>query len=616
MRKNKIITIIITIIFAILIIQTKTYAQETDISQNFVDENLRNAILDLAKEATGEENKTTIYESDIDKIVAMPGGSSLKLASKEIKNLAGMEVFADKEVTWIFLDWNEITDLTPLEGFQALTKISFSGNKVSDLMSLGNLENLQTLTAINNRISTIEPLKNLQNMKYICLDGNNLSSITAIQNWSNLVDISFQNNQIEELPNLSGLTKLESCNISNNKINTIKNFSKLETLEKLEIDNNELTSLEGIQNLPNLRVLSCSNNQISKLSGLETLTNLENLNINKNQIQNIDKLQQNQTIRYLYMDNNSIQDFEILKQLTNLEKYSMYNQNVLVEIKEKLVEDFVLVPLPNLYSSLYNEASFIYKKDITTKVTGAEEYEIDNNKQNIKLKTEDLQQNDISIEVLDGNNTLLNYHIQIDKVAPIVEGIKNNQIYFEPVAPTCQADDISEVILKKNELIIEYELGTPISEKGKYTLIVKDRAENETKINFEIKNEIEQYEEYKIEEQYIIDITHNTKLENFIENLNGNVSYEVYRGEQLLEKDQVVATGDKLITKYGKVFYLIVKGDVTKDGNTNIKDLVRMRKKLLKIEQFDECQEKAADVTEDKQITNQDLVQIRKIIIN
>ena len=66
MRKNKIITIIITIIFAILIIQTKTYAQETDISQNFVDENLRNAILDLAKEATGEENKTTIYESDID----------------------------------------------------------------------------------------------------------------------------------------------------------------------------------------------------------------------------------------------------------------------------------------------------------------------------------------------------------------------------------------------------------------------------------------------------------------------------------------------------------------------------------------------------------------------
>ena len=77
-----------------------------------------------------------------------------------------------------------------------------------------------------------------------------------------------------------------------------------------------------------------------------------------------------------------------------------------------------------------------------------------------------------------------------------------------------------------------------------------------------------------------------------------------------------MATGDKLITKYGKVFYLIVKGDVTKDGNTNIKDLVRMRKKLLKIEQFDECQEKAADVTEDKQITNQDLVQIRKIIIN
>lgn len=88
MQKRKTIIIAIAIIIATIFIANKTYATEADISNNFVDENLRNAILELAKEATGDKNKTNIYESDIDKIVEMPGGTSLKLAGKGIKNLS------------------------------------------------------------------------------------------------------------------------------------------------------------------------------------------------------------------------------------------------------------------------------------------------------------------------------------------------------------------------------------------------------------------------------------------------------------------------------------------------------------------------------------------------
>lgn len=88
MQKRKTIIIAIVIIMATIFIASKTYATEADISSNFVDENLRNAILELAKEAVGDEEKTTIYESDIDKIIEMPGGTSLKLAGKGIKNLS------------------------------------------------------------------------------------------------------------------------------------------------------------------------------------------------------------------------------------------------------------------------------------------------------------------------------------------------------------------------------------------------------------------------------------------------------------------------------------------------------------------------------------------------
>ena len=89
-RKAIIALIIITIlvVVTIKIAPKANAAEETDITASFVDENLRNAILELAKEATGDESKTAIYASDIDKIVEMTGGTSLKLANKGITNLS------------------------------------------------------------------------------------------------------------------------------------------------------------------------------------------------------------------------------------------------------------------------------------------------------------------------------------------------------------------------------------------------------------------------------------------------------------------------------------------------------------------------------------------------
>lgn len=92
MQKRKaIITLIIITILVVVTIKIApkaNAAEETDITASFVDENLRNAILELAKEATGDESKTAIYLSDIDKIVEMTGGTSLKLANKGITNLS------------------------------------------------------------------------------------------------------------------------------------------------------------------------------------------------------------------------------------------------------------------------------------------------------------------------------------------------------------------------------------------------------------------------------------------------------------------------------------------------------------------------------------------------
>ncbi len=67
LKKIEIIIAAICTIFCIYGINTNVYSVEIDISNTFKDENLKSAILELSKEATGDTNKTTITTSDIEK---------------------------------------------------------------------------------------------------------------------------------------------------------------------------------------------------------------------------------------------------------------------------------------------------------------------------------------------------------------------------------------------------------------------------------------------------------------------------------------------------------------------------------------------------------------------
>lgn len=614
-KKIEIIIATICTMFCIYGATTKVYSAENDITSTFKDENLKSAILDLAKEVTGDTGKTTITTDDIEKIVEQPGGTSLRLANKGITDLSGIEAFADKDITWIFLDWNEISNLEPLQNFSKLTKISFSGNQVEDLTPLANIETLENITAINNKITTLEPLRKLENIKYLTLDGNNITNLNPIINWTNLTDISIQNNQITEIPNMSKLKNLKSVNLSNNKIETLENLAQLPNVEKFQIDNNKLQNLQGIEQLSNLTILSCSNNQITDISALSNLEKIENLNLNKNQIQSIEQLQNNSNLKYLYLDNNYIFDFESLKNQANLQKYTMYNQNVEVEIKDKIIQDKVLIPLPDLYANLYDNSKFVYNKNAKTEVKGTNKYKIDDNQKYIEVNTQDLKNNGIVVTVTDSENTLLNYQITADTTAPTINGVIDGSSYSNEVMPTCNDDDVDETILMKNNQKISYTLGEKISEAGNYTLIVRDRSGNETRIRFEIQEKVST-EEYKIDGQYIIGIKENTNLEIFKDKLNGNIDYNIYRNNNIINDDSILVTGDELRTIGNKIFKIIVNGDITKDGKTDIKDLVKLRKYLINAEQFDDLQKKAADVSLDNQISIKDLVQMRKIIIS
>lgn len=172
------------------------------------------------------------------------------------------------------------------------------------------------------------------------------------------------------------------------------------------------------------------------------------------------------------------------------------------------------------------------------------------------------------------NNTYFGIEIDGNDAKKTLVGI-NKAIEY------ASKNNIENIKLEKGTYI----LGDEIKEAGNYILIVRDKAGNETKVRFEMQEKVST-EEYKIDGQYIVEITDNTNLEIFKNKLNGNVDYNIYRNNNLVDTESILATGDELRTVGNKafkiiVFKIIVNGDITKDGKTDIKDLVQMRKIII-----------------------------------
>ena len=82
-----------------------------------------------------------------------------------------------------------------------------------------------------------------------------------------------------------------------------------------------------------------------------------------------------------------------------------------------------------------------------------------------------------------------------------------------------------------------------------------------------------------------------------------------------VEDNDIIHSGDILITEAGDKYVLIVTGDVNQDGDVGIRDLIRVRRTLLGELQLSEIEELSADSNNDNKINIRDIVRIRKIIL-
>lgn len=79
---------------------------------------------------------------------------------------------------------------------------------------------------------------------------------------------------------------------------------------------------------------------------------------------------------------------------------------------------------------------------------------------------------------------------QEDKEKPEITGVEDGKIYEDSVTPLVKDEHLTEVILKKDNQIVEnYQNGDTILEEGSYELTARDESGNETTVKFTIKKE-------------------------------------------------------------------------------------------------------------------------------
>ncbi|NOV04316.1 leucine-rich repeat domain-containing protein [Paenibacillus planticolens] len=275
----------LVLLCCLFLLFTLSYNHITNAESTLIeDPNLEIAIRDVLQKYSGEitiddlEKLDTLYQTRKGSIV-----SSLK-GLEHAKNLYSL-----------YLDNNNISDVSPIANLPKLTKIGLGGNKLNDISSLGSLPSLIS----------------------VGLNHNQIKDISVLSKSPNLEILSINHNQIQNIDSLSGLTKLTFLNIEENQISDISAIRSFGKLEMLIANNNHISDISPFTNSP-IFSIQISNNKIVDLSPLSTMKELGNLRVAGNQIKDISPLANSNKLTLLELADNKIEDITPLKNLNNI----------------------------------------------------------------------------------------------------------------------------------------------------------------------------------------------------------------------------------------------------------------------------------------------------------
>lgn len=120
---------------------------------------------------------------------------------------------------------------------------------------------------------------------------------------------------------------------------------------------------------------------------------------------------------------------------------------------------------------------------------------------------------------------------------------------------------------------------------------------------------------YSLSTGYLTNIVLGQDVSDIRSNLqNKGVSVGYMNNNWNTKTSGKVSTGD-IVSVDDKVYQIVVYGDISGDGNVNIKDLLLVQKYLLKSQNLTDANKVAADVSHDGNVTIKDLLLVQKYLL-
>ena len=227
---------------------------------------------------------------------------------------------------------------------------------------------------------------------------------------------------------------------------------------------------------------------------------------------------------------------------------------------------------------------------------------------------------DITIKDLAGNIATVNVKItNIDKTAPIAQvSYSTTELTNQDVVVTIKANEkIQKVdgwILSTDNLSLTK---TYVANKTE-NVTIKDLAGNTTTVTINVANINKkqptfELKQYQIKDNYIVKIKPKKKYRDFIKDIETNQKYTIKEKGKEISGEDLIKTGQTVMTEDGHTYTLVVIGDLSGDGKIGLVELARISKigagKEIDIKEIEKM---AIDVNADGKINIIDLAAISK----
>ena len=236
-----------------------------------------------------------------------------------------------------------------------------------------------------------------------------------------------------------------------------------------------------------------------------------------------------------------------------------------------------------------------------------------------KTYTRNITEN-ITIKDLAGNTATVNVKItNIDKTAPTAQvSYSTTELTNQDVVVTIKANEKIQKVDGWTLSIDKLSMTKTYTSNTTENVTIKDLAGNTTTVTINVANINKkqptfELKQYQIKDNYIVKIKPKTKYRDFIKDIETNQKYTIKEKGKEISGEDLIKTGQTVMTEDGHTYTLVVIGDLSGDGKIGLVELARISKiGAGKETDIKEIEKKAIDVNADGKINIIDLAAISK----